>query len=349
MNYLRNVWYVAAWDNEIKPGELFPRRLLDQPVLFFRDTAGRVQAIADCCPHRFAPLSMGKLCGDAVQCGYHGLRFDGSGACTHNPHGDGKIPRAARVRNYPVAEKYSVIWIWMGEPEQAKEALIPDFSCMDPQHVYVAKRYLHARVNYVLESDNILDLSHIEFLHPSTLGSSDVSQAITRVEQEGDTVWSYRQTVNEILPDFLYAAFGFEQGTRVDRWIDVRWDAPANMLLLAGATPTGRSRSEGRETPLPHLFTPETATTTHYWFSFPMPRARGEEGERIAEEQVSGLYQPFSTEDLPMLEAQQQVLGEAEFWSQKPILLPGDAAAVRARRVLDQLIRNEQLAVQTAG
>lgn len=349
MNYLRNVWYVAAWDNEIKPGELFPRRLLDQPVLFFRDTAGRVQAIEDRCPHRFAPLSMGKLCGDAVQCGYHGLRFDGSGACTHNPHGDGKIPRAARVRNYPVAEKYSVIWIWMGDADKADEALIPEFSCMDPEHMYVAKRYLHARANYVLESDNILDLSHIEFLHPGTLGSSDVSQSITRVEQQGNTVWSYRQTVNEILPDFLYAAFGFEPGTRVDRWIDVRWDAPANMLLMAGATPTGRPRDEGRETPLPHLFTPETATTTHYWFSFPMPRAMGEMGEQIAEQQIAGLYQPFSTEDLPMLEAQQQVIGDSDFWSQKPILLPGDAAAVRARRVLDQLIQDEQTAVLPIG
>ncbi|MDH4566578.1 aromatic ring-hydroxylating dioxygenase subunit alpha [Pseudomonas sp. BN414] len=344
MKFLNNTWYVAAWDDEVKTGELFARTLLNESVLFFRDEAGKVQAIHNRCPHRFAPLSMGTLCDGQVRCAYHGLEFDGSGACTRNPHGDGAIPRAARVRAFPVVEKHSVIWIWMGDVEAADEASIPDFGCMDPTRYYVAKRYLHARANYVLESDNILDLSHIQYLHPSTLGSSDVSQAITRVEQQGETIWSYRQTVAEIMPDFLYGAMGIAHGTPVDRWIDVRWDAPANMLLLAGAVPTGQPRAQGRETPLPHLFTPETDTTTHYWFSFPIPREMGELGERIAEEQVSALNQPFSTEDLPMLEAQQGMIGDADFWSLKPVLLHGDAAAVRARRVLDKLIADEQAA-----
>lgn len=346
MKCLKNTWYVAAWDTEVRTGELFARTLLNESVLFFRDDAGKVQAIHNRCPHRFAPLSMGKLCGNHVQCAYHGLEFDGHGACTRNPHGDGAIPRAARVRAFPVAEKHSIIWIWMGDMEAVDEALIPDFACMDPAHFYVAKRYLHARANYILESDNILDLSHIQYLHPSTLGSSGVSQAITRVEQHGNTIWSYRQTVAEIMPDFLYAAMGITPGTPVDRWIDVRWDAPANMLLLAGAVPTGQPRTEGRETHLPHLFTPETDTTTHYWFSFPIPREMGEMGERIAEEQVAALNQPFSTEDLPMLEAQQTMMGDAEFWSLKPVLLTGDAAAVRARRVLDKLIADEHAATQ---
>lgn len=341
MSYLRNTWYVAAWDEEIKPGELFARTLLDEKIVFFRDEAGCVNAIHDRCPHRFAPLSKGKLCGSSVQCAYHGLHFDGAGACTHNPHGDGRIPKAAKVKSYPVTEKYSVVWIWMGDAS-ADESLIPNFECMDPSVFYVAKRYLHARANYVLESDNILDLSHIQYLHPSTLGSSDVSQATTSVEQQGNTVWSYRQTISEIMPDFLYEAMGIPHGTLVDRWIDVRWDAPANMLLLAGAVPTGHSRAEGRETHLPHLFTPETESSSHYWFSFPIPLAMGEQGKAIAEQQVSALNEPFSTEDLPMLEAQQEAIGNADFWSLKPILLPGDAGAVRARRVLDKLIADEQ-------
>jgi vanillate O-demethylase monooxygenase subunit len=349
MAFLKNVWYVAAWNDEVKAGELFSRTLLNESILLFRDEAGQIQAIHNRCPHRFAPLSMGKHCGNAVQCAYHGLAFDGSGACTHNPHGEGAIPKAARVKTYPVAEKYSVIWIWMGEPEKAENSLIPDFSCMDPERFYVAKRYLHARANYVLETDNIMDLSHIQYLHPGTLGSDSVSHAITSVEQQGNTVWSYRQTNNEIMPAFLYDAMGIAQGVPVDRWIDVRWDAPASMLLVAGAVPTGHPRERGRETLLPHLFTPETDTTTHYWFSFPMPREMGEMGEQIAEQQVSGLYQPFSQEDLPMLEAQQQAMGDAEFWSLKPVLLAGDAGAIRARRVLDKLIATEQSSGQNAA
>lgn len=345
MAYLLNAWYVAAWDEEIPADGLFSRRLLGEPLVFFRERSGGVRALADRCPHRFAPLSKGVLCDDAVRCPYHGLEFNGAGQCSRNPHGNGAIPRAARVRAYPVVEKYSVVWIWMGDESKADEALIPDFSCMDPRRFYVAKRYLHARANYVLESDNILDLSHIQYLHPTTLGSDDVSSAITRVEQQGETVWSYRQTVNEIMPAFLYDAMGIPADTPVDRWTDVRWNAPSNLLLMAGAVPTGQPRSEGRETALPHLFTPETETTTHYWFSFPMPVEMGELGQQIAQAQVAALAVPFTEEDLPMLEAQQLAMGDREFWSLKPVLLAGDAGAVRARRVLDGLIAQEQAAV----
>ena len=342
MDFLRNTWYVAAWDSEVKPGELFARKLLNEPVVFFRDEHGVIQAIFDRCPHRFAPLSMGKLGGSEVQCIYHGLKFNGSGACTHNPHGDGKIPRAAVVKSYPVIEKHSVIWIWMGDADKADETSIPDFSCQDSTRVYVAKGYLYAHANYILESDNILDLSHIEFLHPGSLGSEAVSKAATSVEQRGNTVFSYRQTSAEILPDFVYMALGVENGTVVDRWIDVRWDAPANMLIFVGATPTGRPRDEGRESYFPQFFTPETDTTTHYWFSAQAPLEMGDEASVFAEAQLAGLTEPFSKEDLPMLEAQQVSMGDAEFWSLKPILLPGDAGAVRALRALDKMIADEK-------
>jgi len=342
MKFLRNTWYVAAWDNEIAPGALFQRVLLNESVLLFRDEAGKVQAISNRCPHRFVPLHMGKHLGNAVQCPYHGLEFNGEGRCTHNPHGDGTIPRAAVVKSYPVIEKYSLIWIWMGDSDKADESRIPDFSSLDPEQFYVGKRYLHVQANYVLETDNIMDLSHIQYVHPGTLGSSDVNQSKTSVEQQGDSVWSYREVQNEIMPDFLYEAMNIPKGTRVDRWIDVRWDAPANMMLFAGAVPTGRPREEGVNNPLPHLFTPETDKTTHYWFGFSLPKAMGDMAAAIVEQQVASLEVPFRTEDLPMLQAQQEMIGDAEFWDLKPVLLVGDAGAVRARRTLDRLIAEEQ-------
>jgi vanillate O-demethylase monooxygenase subunit len=127
----------------------------------------------------------------------------------------------------------------------------------------------------------------------------------------------------------------------VDRWFDVRWDAPANMLLLAGATATGRPRSEGPETHFPHLFTPETETTTHYWFSACYPKAMGPFGAELAEKTVAGVEVPFTHEDMPMLEQQQRSMGTSDLWSLKPVLLGGDASAVRARRVLEKMIREE--------
>ncbi|XVN16948.1 hypothetical protein QZH47_07805 [Pseudomonas corrugata] len=174
------------------------------------------------------------------------------------------------------------------------------------------------------------------------MGQRWLKSALTSVREDGITVWSNRQTVAEILPEFLYNAWSIPQGTPVDRWIDVRWDAPANMLLLSGAVATGRSREEGISTPIPHLFTPETETTTHYWFSICFPKAMGEFAERLADEQVVALNQPFTDEDLPMLEAQQRMIGDASFWDLKPVLLVGDAGAIRARRVLDRLIAAEQ-------
>ena len=114
MTFLKNAWYVAAWSAELEAGRLLARRLLDEPVVLYRDSEGHAWALADRCPHRFAPLSMGQLVNGHVQCRYHGLRFEGGGACVHNPHGP--VPRAAHVRSYPLLERYSAVWIWMGDP-----------------------------------------------------------------------------------------------------------------------------------------------------------------------------------------------------------------------------------------
>jgi phenylpropionate dioxygenase-like ring-hydroxylating dioxygenase large terminal subunit len=349
MAFLRNAWYPAGWDYEVERDKLFNRTLLNENILFFRDSHGIAQAVSDRCPHRFAPLHMGTLTGDSVRCAYHGLEFNGRGECVHNPYGDGKIPKAAKVRAYPLVERYSMLWIWMGAPELATPDTIPVFEALDLNKFYVGRDYLHARANYVLETDNIMDLSHIEYLHPSTLGSSSVKEAITVVEQDGNTVWSKRLIQREVMPDFLYDVFDYPNGTLVDRWLDVRWDAPATLLLDVGATPTGKSREEGSPVPTVHFFTPETETTTHYWFSISFPTHLAEVGEKKASLYIQGLRVPFETEDLPMLEAQQKSMGDESFWDLKPILLIGDAGAIRARRILDKLILEEQSAADPSS
>ena len=101
MNYPRNQWYVAAFDDELQPGQLLARTYLGENVVLFRAPDGTPKALHDRCPHRFAPLSAGKLVGDAIQCGYHGLTFDAGGACIRNPHGT--APKAACVKPYALA------------------------------------------------------------------------------------------------------------------------------------------------------------------------------------------------------------------------------------------------------
>jgi phenylpropionate dioxygenase-like ring-hydroxylating dioxygenase large terminal subunit len=110
MAYLRNAWYLAAWylaawSSQLRTSELFQRRLLDEPLVLYRLTNGAPVALQDRCPHRVAPLHMGKIVGDALQCPYDGLRFSASGNCVLNPHGP--LPAAARIRSFPVVARYS--------------------------------------------------------------------------------------------------------------------------------------------------------------------------------------------------------------------------------------------------
>jgi phenylpropionate dioxygenase-like ring-hydroxylating dioxygenase large terminal subunit len=344
MAFLENCWYVAAWDHEVEPGRALARRLLNQPIALYRTENGEAHALFDRCPHRFAPLSQGTVCGSALACRYHGLEFDGTGACTRNPHGHGAIPAAARVRSFPLVERYSLLWIWMGEADRADPASIPDFSSLNPVVNIVGKGYLHARAHYQLEVDNIMDLSHIDYLHQGSLGGESDRNAAIEVVQEGHRVWSRRLARNERLSAELEKRNHLAPGTRVDRWLDVRWDPPGVMELRVGHVPTGtpEPRRNGKERLFVHLFTPETETATHYWFGSSVSRALGPAGEAMMAEMIPFLRKPFEAEDLPMLEAQQATMGDAEFWSLKPILLAGDAAAVRARRVQDALIDGER-------
>ena len=118
MTFLRNTWYVALWSQDLAPEQMVARKFLNEPIVLFRDAEGKASAIADACAHRFSPLSMGTIVkGGNVRCPYHALEFDGTGKCVHNPHGSGRIPPALKVRSYPVHEKHSMIWIWMGEQE----------------------------------------------------------------------------------------------------------------------------------------------------------------------------------------------------------------------------------------
>lgn len=340
MAYLENAWYVAAWDDEVSQGGLLSRRLLGEPILFFRDEEGAVRALHGVCPHRYAPLARGRLVEGMVQCGYHGLGFGADGACVHNPFG--APPRTMALRSYPIVERHSAIWIWMGDAANADPALIPDFGFNDPATAWVGKGYLNVRAGYELEIENILDLSHVQFLHPTTLGSDKVSDGHYAWRQEGDAVWSNRDIQGEMMTPDLATAMGIEPGSLADRWVHVRWNAPANMAIFAGAVASGRPKDEGRETPTAHLFTPETDRSSHYWYSIAFPRTMGPIGGQMAQEQVQYLSIPFLTEDLPMLEDQQANIGDRDLRTIKLGWLPGDAAGARARNLLYARIDAEQ-------
>jgi phenylpropionate dioxygenase-like ring-hydroxylating dioxygenase large terminal subunit len=173
MKALHNTWYVAAIATEVAADGLFHRRILDISVLMYRKADGVAVAMHDRCPHRFAPLHLGKRVGDEVQCPYHALRFDANGQCTHSPHGDGTVPARACVRVFPLVERYGFLWIWMGEADAADPSTIPAYTRLESEPVNaVAHGYMHMPANYQLIVDNVMDLSHVDHVHGPLLNTA---------------------------------------------------------------------------------------------------------------------------------------------------------------------------------
>jgi phenylpropionate dioxygenase-like ring-hydroxylating dioxygenase large terminal subunit len=242
--FLRNAWYVAGWSTEVKPHTLFERTIIGESLLFYRQANGRPVALDNRCPHRFAPLHRGKLLGEVVECLYHGLRFDAQGRCVYNPHGDGTIPKTACVRSFPVVEQDDLLWVWMGDPTRAKAALIPDFNCHTDPNFPTVGGVIEMHANYELITDNLMDLSHVEFVHEGVLSSEAIKRGEHEILQHGTTIYSNRWCPNGMAPPTWDRMFG-NYGKPVDHWLYMRWDAPAHMLLDVGITPAGRPRAEG--------------------------------------------------------------------------------------------------------
>jgi phenylpropionate dioxygenase-like ring-hydroxylating dioxygenase large terminal subunit len=340
MTFLRNCWYVAGWGETLAPGPL-RIKVLGETVALYRLASGEAVALGDRCPHRSASLGDGKVIDDALQCPYHGLRFDKSGACVHNPHGNGAIPPRARVNSYPLVERHHALWIWMGDPNKADPAAIPDFSLYDDSTFVSSRGYLRVKANYELINDNLLDLSHAAFIHPFLTNEGYASRSRSDVKQEGSTVWSYLWNDNEPLTP-LFRMVWDGKGELCDMRAHMRWSAPSSLFLDVGVTEVGAPPEMGPALPSAHLLTPETETSTHYFWM--VGRNRRREDTELGKAIHAGIERAFVTEDEPMISRIAENMDGAEFWSLRPAILPGDAAALRARRVLADLIASESAA-----
>ena len=337
MRHLQNAWYMIGWDSELTPGSLLARTLAERPIVVFRNPDNDLVALEDTCPHRFAPLSMGTIRDGNIYCGYHGLGFGPDGQCVHNPHGP--VLRAASVHSYPVLEQNGILWVWLGDPNRARSSSPPDFSFLDATPD-TAKRagYMHTQANYELCVDNILDLSHADFMHPGSLGGGATTRTRSQAEDDGDCVSLHWNMKDETPLPFI--SYEFPGHDRLDQWLDVRWMAPGVMYLEAGGGLPGRSREESINTFNLHIMMPETEVTTHYFYC----NTRNYKQHDTAYHSVfsDALQAAFQTEDKPMLEAQQRRVGSRQFMAMKPLLLPSDHGTVRVRRKLESMISAEE-------
>ncbi len=347
MPFLKNTWYVGAWANELSSDKPFARTILGEQVLFYRDAEGQPVVLSNICPHRFAPLHKGRLENGVIECPYHGLAFGANGHCVRNPHGEGRIPSAMKIHSYPVVERFGAIWIWPGDVASADESKIPVFDFLDIAHNFIACRYLPMKANYQLMIDNVLDFSHLQFLHSSNLGTDRIALRDADCVQKDDTVWSCRLTYDEEVSPFIAQISQVPEGMLVDRSFTVRWEVPGLIELSAEMSEAG-DRSKVITAAKSAVFqTPETETTAHCFLAFSMPVGLGEAGRQMLERATEALMYPIEKEDVPMVEDQQRNMGDKDFMSMRPMLLPIDEASIRCRRVMNRLLAEEANALSS--
>ncbi len=332
MQFQRNAWYVAALPGEVDRG-LLRRVILDEPVLMFRKEDGAVAAVLDRCSHRFAPLSRGRLEGDVVHCKYHGLGFGADGQCVLNPHAD-TIPPNLHIRAFPLVEKHGLVWIWMGQPGAADPGKIPDVSYMAAPGAKTVHSYLHAEYRYDILIDNLLDLSHADYLHVGSFSGGPPAGAEMKVAEQGDEVVISRMNFSA-KPSPMASSLG----DLVDMEMLIHWHPGQVIKFQLTTTPAGVPDGPSLVARFAHIATPESAGRTHYFMS--ITRHHDIANEELDRQMSSMQLTVISTEDGPMLMAVDEQMGGADLMDLHPAVLPVDAGALRVRRVMKRLLAAE--------
>lgn len=336
--FLRNCWYVIAWDHEVPAGALFARTVLNEPIVVFRTAGGGFAALEDRCCHRAAPLSKGRNEGDGLRCGYHGLKFDAAGRCVDAPGLD-RIPPQAKVKSYPVAVRHKWVFVWMGDPARAEERLLPDNFSNDHPDWRNRPGYMHYDTPYLLICDNLLDFSHLSYVHEKTLGGSTaIAQARPDIETLERGVRVTRR-VPDVPPPPYYQNIRRFAG-RVDRWFVYDFLFPGTLLMSSGGKPAGQPEPDPSNSVLLHscqTLTPETEGSTHYFFQ---QSHRADAGSAAVTE---GIYQSLITafhEDRDMITAQHETIRKNPGAPMLPLGM--DAALARYRRLLEDAVALER-------
>ena len=339
-------WYIAAFRREVAD-KLRRVLIAGRPVVLYRAPDGAVVALEDRCPHRDVPLSMGSVQVDGtIQCLYHGMRFDRAGACVFIPEETRIVPGAA-ARSFPVVEKCEWVWVFMGDPARADAAAIPDYPWFSKPGFKARTGHLHVKCNYKLIVDNLLNMAHLPFVHPNTIGSEGVvKNAKMSVERRGSGVRLARRMYDIEPPPTYKKAGGFEGN--VNRWQTIDFLAPSFFEFDTGVIDAGHEIPDPEHpVDLPagvkilsrhtmHGVVPETEGTSNYFVGFSYDPALM--SEATADFVFDSVYKTFM-EDVEILEAQQ--MNMALLPNQPRIHIKSDAAGMQAMRIIDELEKAE--------
>ncbi len=337
--FVRNCWYVAAWSHEITTS-LFTRTILGEPICMYRNTEGTLVAVADRCAHRGAPLSLGRIEGDSVRCMYHGLKFNQSGVCVEVPAQE-RTPPGLCIRSYPTVERNNWIWIWMGDPKMADAADIIDTWPLGHAAWPYRPGYYHYAAPHLLICDNLLDFSHIGYVHPTTLGGTEnIALNRPKVTRAANSVRVERWLLDEVPAPFHTRVAQFSG--RVDRWHFYDFHVPGVLVMHSGVQATGTGAPEGRvagalEFRSCQAVTPETTASTHYFYA--VPRNFAIDNTEVTETVFLDIVTAFE-EDRVMIEAQARNLEFAAGWKMNPIA--ADAGLAQFRWLMERRLLAEQ-------
>jgi phenylpropionate dioxygenase-like ring-hydroxylating dioxygenase large terminal subunit len=316
--FVRNAWYVVALARNVdrKPVRV---RLLDDALVLYRKQNGELVALRDRCPHRHAPLSMGTLAGDELQCRYHGFKFDCSGACTAIP-GEKAIPAAVSVRSFPVAERYGLVWCWAGDAARADLAKIPAWQWHGAPgyESYFAEFEIDAPVELIV--DNLMDLTHVHFVHRILGADLMVHNSEPMRTWEDAAGVHFRRDLKK---------------PGVDLYIEIAGDYLAPSAVITSAVPKKAGSDDVQPGPVSqviHCLTPQGPGSTHYialkcW------------NLKLQPHEIAAVHEQVdvtAAEDKAIIEAQfanQQLLAPAP-----EALIRADKAAVMSRRLYEKLL-----------
>jgi phenylpropionate dioxygenase-like ring-hydroxylating dioxygenase large terminal subunit len=262
---VRNCWYVAARSGEVGRTPL-ARKLLGTDVVLFRTEAGEPVAMRNRCPHRSFPLARGKLVGDRLICGYHGMEFEPDGVCARMP-ALSSTPSTVTVRTYPVADRGPLTWIWLGSPDLADESLIPDTHWLTDPAWGTVTGQAYIKSDYVAMHENLIDQTHFPFLHPDTVGTPEYARSKLTASTENNQV-VIRRALRNSPPPGVYGKPADIMHKKVDRTSEARFVSPALHVAFAeiiDPAPDPGQPSSYRYN-ITHTFTPETNTSIHYWW-----------------------------------------------------------------------------------
>ena len=306
--FIKNCWYVAAWSHEIDASALLARTITGLPIVFWRDEKGEVVAFVDRCCHRGAPLSAGRHEPNGIRCMYHGMLFNSHGKCIEIPSQD-FVPAAAVVRTYPVVERFKWVWIWMGDSAKADQSLIPDTHYLDDPGWRGTPGYMHFDANYLLIADNLLDFSHLAYVHEKTLGgSAKYARIRPTISRTTHGIRVERWLLDDEPAPFLRTLKTW--AGNVDRWNIYDVVLPGVLLMDSGSAAANTGARQGRRVDSAEFFgcqaiTPETDATSHYFFqqshNFSLDDPQVTESLRVS---ILAGFQ----EDKDMITAQQRVL-----------------------------------------